>query len=55
MKRPDDPPGWREHRDRFAVTRPHFRRLRLIRDLGDVGATGAGVAGSKQHMGHVLT
>ena len=55
MKRPDDAPGWREHSDRFAVTRPHFRRLRLIHDLGDVGATGAGVAGSKQHMGHVLT
>ena len=51
MKRPDDAPGWREHSDRFAVTRPHFRRLRLIHDLGDVGATGAGVAGSKRTSG----
>ena len=37
MKRHDDPLGWRQRSDQFAVTRPHFRRLPLIDDLVDVG------------------
>ena len=37
MKRHADAPGWRQRSDRFAATRPHFRRRPLIDDLVEVG------------------